>query len=647
MAKSRRAPSLFVYADGQVTNWQVLAVGRYRGHRPVDFATIDTQQLTHSSAAKFAEGEIGELFNNSTISIEIDGPGGPPEQIHFGRVSAMDIHISERGESRILHSRLDDHLFGSPLDQVRMLVRPLDIAEDAPISEWEASTEDGDTIFNPTMDGVPTPNRTAAPPGLGLFIDPLSLDPENLEDDRKAEPELQTAVSWWTLADAANYLIQTLNPTGAPIQNPSLGELQAVLGTDPYQLRNHRALIGSYLPEELDRLLRPHGFNFRVNLISRATRKIEVYKSGSGTPFSLKLQPFGDEVDNEETNLANLRVNYDAVNNSFNEISHSGNFTEHEISVLLRPGWDTTYDQDPDVSKFRKGSDDFEGSLSVQQAWRRFVANEGGGYDRPWWDGAIDFSPLFLPFNFRVRRHQMRPTITLDTAGASIGRTFGIFLEWWDPDEGSGEWKPIQAIDDEGMSWQPLEDELGVWFSGIDAPRVWRRIAAHHGLDALALRATFTLRSDTKIRSTITESGAGGILSTPRREIVDSRGYAIREISAINPATLDGDPVGGSAVALTGTITSEVDDSVRIVSKTQDLIDQYNRATLEGEADLHGIDWNLGNAVGLTIADIVGRNFEFNVAPLAKMPKFPTIVGVEFDIQQQKTRLRLETLRNV
>lgn len=666
---SRVAPTVTVRVNGtENLRYQLLTCGRYSGARPLDFATFEVTSLDYVNRPIFAYGPIGGLFDNAIVSIESGTRSGGIQQLHYGRISAMEARINPRGDMLIVHSRLDDHLFGSPVDKAVMGVRSHSQPETQSLLSWFVEEWDEPIVFNPMFEGMPTPNRgfIFARAEHDVLIDPRSMDPATLAEDRaRATPDGFPSgfpagrVGWWTLAQAAFYLCKTLNPSEIHVRNPSLDELESVLGTDQYQLRNHRVVKGQFLPQALDALLKPHGYTFRVELVSQSLRSLKVYERGAGSrTVNTKLQPFGERLDTIRSNVAEMALNYDGTAQTFNKLSLLGGPWQVEVSILLRPGWEEQYDTQYALSTYNIDEDSFKDSDAVQQAWRRFVANEGGTYTgtREWFDEAPGFDTFITGIVNRVRRRRTYPTITQDPFGGSLGRTHGRYLEWWDPDEGqSGAWKLVgDDLDEEGYSWQPLQEEIGVWFSSPDVCSRFMEIQQQHGIEHLALRLTCVIRSDERMRHEIDETG---ILIDDRKEVLDAGESYSRTFVNTEPAVAPEGPnglrasedefIGGSALADLSAIRSEVDDRDRIASKAVELIDQYNAATIEGTITIEGIDWNFDNILGGTVREIDGRDFELVTTPPGKASRYPTCVGVEFNIQDQRTRLRLETLRTV
>ena len=676
----REAPEIRVYLDGvHRDDAALLSVGAYTGSRPLNYATIQIKQpvafapttfippLGHARASIFQRTSLMDLFRNALCEVEITGRFDVVEHVHFGRVSAIQPQFSSDGEILLLQSRADDHLFGGAIEGALVGQRQLSAADDSTITEYRPAFLLGmGAHFNPVVDGKATPNQSLALFGqANIFIDPRSVNAETLNGDRIiAEDPSSTSTpavaTFWTLATAVNYLCWSLNASQTYFRNPSIADLVRVFGTSRAQLRNTRIALGTYLPEALDRLLLPHGFGWRVRIHARGDRRIEFYERGAGEPSrALSLQHFGGTVNVNFDNVEALNGTFDMTSNTFNRVQLLGGHPEIEVSILLRPAWNETYDAETSAQAFSMNAPGWKTDEQLQKAWRKFAANEGGTYTgkRPWWDEALDLSVLW-PSTFTTipRRRQILPVISEDESGASLGRHQGVFLEYWDPYTGTnGDWLPIDQL--QGGAFQIVEGEIAVVFTGTEIPNKLFAIGADaaQGIDRVALRLTCAISSDDREAAVVDESGLGPLVDA-RAQVIDLRNdYRVRTIDDESPvATLDNGtgasvPLGGTALSL-GTapwpLPYTTDGSSAILDKADELIDRYNSGTFEGSVTVEGIDRNLTPQLGRPVWGINLRGFEFRTTSPSKRARYPMIVGVEMDVQSQKTRVRLETLRH-
>lgn len=682
---SRKAPLVDVYVNERLhLSAQLMQCSRYVGGRPIDTATIELRLIGSHSQSRIGS-DLRTIQDNATVAIETKEP---PQQLHFGKIVNVQTRVSGQGEHIFIHSRLDDHLFGTPLDLLEMAEKTGD-NDGSEIGHFQEflMLNDDELVFNPVFEGQATPNALGSYywNGRQVFIDPRSVPPEVLNNDRRvgdgtAEGDIEVA-TYWTLADATHYLIQTLNIDQRYIRNPTIAELRKVMGIDLTALRNFRIRKGAYLPEILDSLLRPHGFGWYVQLDNRRQRRICVFEFRKQTTVSLPYMQEGENLEVAKQAVASWDLALDYSQQSFNRIVVLGDNYQRELSVILRPGWNPSHDDQASHNYFDRDGDNWDED-GVPDAWRRFVLNEAGEYlkyERDWWefsaplgqilanpedppsgdepedpkkkpdpeedggddDDDVETDPLITAF-WHTRRRRMFPCITQNKDGSAYGTTQGVYLEYWDPDEQSGAWVPVQ----DKFNFQVLQDEVGIW---ITDTRPWSRlrvIQAQHGIDKVAIRATASFRADRRVRAEAYTSQS--LLSDRKTETIEQRGYQLRQIeTTMEKADLE-TPIGGSVVVNFDDVILDGAIDSRNAAKTLavNLLRRYNSGLLEGAIELEGIDWGIGPFLGSRIWKMNGRELSLDVAAPGWVPRHPTIVGIEYMVQQQKTRLRIETLRN-
>ena len=303
-----------------------------------------------------------------------------------------------------------------------------------------------------------------------------------------------------------------------------------------------------------------------------------------------------------------------------------------------------------------------------QLAWRRFVANEGGDFtgDRPWWTEVLNLSePLGSEYlNRRRRAYPMLTTID-GVHAASIHE--GVYLEWDDveyvPGEGEStdNWSPVHAFTDQthaisagddnenyGGLFSPshrlLEDQLGVLFTGDQIPRELRSIGNDPdlGMKYVRLRLTCTIRGDRRLADVHTWNAR---FVAPRhkqfRRVYD--GYQYRQVhktSRFHPQHAD----YPANITLS---RAEVDATVDLHTKTQQLAEDMRHGMIAGTIELNGADYDMEKMLGAGIKKIDGRNIDLSLSPTGAFKRrYPRIVAVTVEPQEQKTTLNLETLQS-
>lgn len=221
---------------------------------------------------------------------------------------------------------------------------------------------------------------------------PVFLDPAADLDDGRRRP--------WTLEMAARYLLYAppegrTAPDETYLELPDSEYIKALLkaknpetgGDDDIALRDWSPATSPW-PEALQDLIRPYGFAFDWFLIDDdgAPRlRIRLFRVADAVPVKdLKLQPTGAPpvpIIPAQNDISTLRVERDTAR-LVNEWEVVGNEAEHQISVVLAPGFRVAAgDATPANLKLWR-REKSEATVDADK-YRLFVADEAGeGY----WD---------------------------------------------------------------------------------------------------------------------------------------------------------------------------------------------------------------------------------------------------------------------
>ena len=631
--------------------------------RVPDQCTFEVRDLDSKRSTELSNKAMTELLKNDECEVLISTrTPGVSQIVHFGRIVAMDASI-ENGETITYTSRLDEHLFGDPVETILVGTRPFGLPDTAAISNYTPVTIDGELRFNPVYESITTPNRSASIIG-GLnhhvFIDHGSVDAYRLHEDRRAGEDgggqnHNGVVNFWTVAQAVTYLCWTLNEAEQYVRNPTLGEVEDAIGTEWDNLRDVTISIGDYLPKALDELLWSRGYGWRIEY-SDGQRKIVAYKRGEAEHKVIKLQSWGSVLDTDETNVAALRANMDYSDGVANQVSVLGGFEEYEMTIILRPAWNPKYDSETILSKFNTAH--HEDDLDIAQVWRRYAANEAGQYTdsakfHSFWTKALDLTGVIGADGnsaFKVlRKRRLLPTISVDKAGASIAKSFGVYLEWYDPSNQT--WNPVWGgVKGKGGltngNFKVLQDEMGIYFGDQDPPHQLRSMARRlGGADKLFLRVTATVKSDVRMRGVRVANSSH--LKDPKKQVIDAHNqYEFHQrlpgILANVPGI--GSPIGGSFFQIPK--AAETFGQYGAEKRAEELIEKYNAANISGQAVIEGVDWPLMDYLGNVVEKIKGRELTLRTSPTeSQTVSYPTVNKIDFDIQRQKTTLQFEALR--
>ncbi|MFM9964420.1 MAG: hypothetical protein ACKV2Q_24725 [Planctomycetaceae bacterium] len=265
-------------------------------------------------------------------------------------------------------------------------------------------------------------------------IDParLVIDPESLRT--RASRQLHDVIaSRWDLATATERLCWTLNRRQRHFKNPTLAELQAVLGTDTPLLENHSISFGATLPDALDQLLNPFGFtHFVKHTVDTSDpdlplfSTIKVAERGRGDKVTLRLQRLGDTIDSSKTNCDQFTASYDPVKRPNVIVGHTA-LALREGTFPLRPAWPRADDK---LTKADLTEEYKEHDREHIDVYAKFVFDTAGDYVglRDDFVEAHDLEPLFDRTTVPMRR-RFRPALSQGLDRRPVGVN-GYLLEW-------------------------------------------------------------------------------------------------------------------------------------------------------------------------------------------------------------------------
>lgn len=370
---------------------QLATLNRFAGGHRLDYV-----ELIYSLAeAQQHLVNISTPFDFSRrVQVRLAQPTGTPTVCVFsGELAIESIKIDRSGEFCHLIARVEPWHFGNPLlgphmlnvDGVTLMVPDLPIA------------------FNPMIDGLICGNMSnatdTAHDNMALWI-----DPESVRTAPARTVQNQTA-SEWDLANAVHSLCWTCNPFEDLIYNPTLTELQTAIVSPP-ELRNVQLKRGKRLPELLDELLPPLGYNWCLDVIAdpldtttsngmpdpRYINKIRVFALGSGTQLQLYSQApptipgqTPQTLDLTQTNVSDLEMTWNIADLA-NVIVGQGSFREVEATFELYRAWAEADDAlgPDDLRKTEETTADDPNEESQYKAkpnvWRKWVLNEAGDY---------------------------------------------------------------------------------------------------------------------------------------------------------------------------------------------------------------------------------------------------------------------------
>lgn len=529
--------------------------------------------------------------------IAIQLPDTVKTRLHLGDYVGESLKILKEGESLTAQSQLRSYHFGSP-------VVGYDVW--SPISSSEEVIE-SDIIFNPTVDDVTLINMSSkirdGKEGR------LWTHPETSQTDDGALYQTVDREEW-TLRRAVISICELLNPNEEFIRNPTYADIAVLV--DAPAIRDVIIAMGTFLPQSLDMLLIPHGFNWYVDY-DTATEKpqITVFKIGDGEEKTLFLQPPGEVLNLEWSNVNQLVID-NGIGDSANQVRVFGQFEEVEVTLPLYPAWDATHDS-LTVDDLTKDGPEYAGKETVHRLW---VANEAGDIDETESRWGIsptvpDLSAVFT----RWTPHRRTLNEPLTFQGGTI--------------TGNKQRRPIfiEYSIDAGLTWEPAKDwgaklcpdQIGILFDA-DSPPTELIDAGENA----RVRVTGTLFGDKRVEGLATKqawavNGRTVELVLNRPDKFQSRWR--QTIGDFKSVFTDQSPLPEA---------DERDDTEEILLYAETLRDQNHYADVTCEFRLPG--WHLEYKIGDLISKIEGRELNLDASPAnAPVARYVQIMERRFE----------------
>jgi hypothetical protein len=652
----RKSVELRALVNGAYANYlRVLSVDTSLGgaHR-LDHAEV-ILDLGHPEVRKLISGlSIANLRIDTGIGlINVHGAecaifgkvDGKDVIYHWGKLSLSELSIGNE-EGILLSSRILPQHFGRPLPY--MLVYD-------PRSRTNVRL-DHDPIFNPEVKGKVFGNRRV-PAGQAdtypIFIDfgstrtAAACNYQQVLEQPLADAEriAERSSEYWTLLDAVLYLCHECNPdvAGQLIANPTRNELLQVLpvraptltAADRGVLRNHIVRAGQYLPEALEQLLEPYGFSFRIEYTGFFNRKIRIVRDGVGPRKQVKHQAPGRVLDTAQTECERVDLVCD-YSRAVNQVRASGYLTQVEATVELKPAWDAQYDDLPMSSLIRSGPD-WATHPEYHRVWRDWVIDLAGEYRRDWSNlgtSPYDLTPLFravFPGHpvLVPRRRRLLPMLTLAEDGQPYGSIGGVHVEWYNPNKtGGAGWDSLWQ-GNATFACHLLRGEAGIRFTGEVPPVFIRNLAS-----AARVRVTATFESDSRLTYLAPRRPSSVNPLVHESHLDVNRRFHFRQLHPDSTFY---------ARVQNGTLKADLADGrLSLADFCQQAQNAWDQAEISGSITLEGLD-RQNVKLGDLVTRIVGRNIDLETTRLGGSveSKYPQVVGVRYDAQQQTTHLTL------
>jgi len=664
-------------------------IARFAGGRELDVCRFDYN--LGETGERIQDVHLLEEWNRQVdvrVPIPYDEPGGAG-MIFWGETATSQTVINPNEETVSIEAVISPPLFGDIVRGMPLAVAKRDTDnqtdddddDDDAVDEIETMISEVDLVFNPIIDGRVVGNKsnkydTSNRPEDNLFFSrdrdpgddpndfPLFISPDAVRT-AAARADDDSEASLWTLADAVWLVLNLLNVDQEFIdnENPLAADWRALdrpnlsILEDAPPLINVRIPRGLYLPECLDRLLIPLGYNWFVvpglsdkgddpatpeNEAELSARPaIKIYKRGEGIRKQVFFQRVGETVDLTESNAYDINIQWDILDLA-NAVTGHGSFIEKEMTVELYPCWPTDDDSltpdelDPTVegSQFHNGK---------ENVWRRFAANEAGD-----WNGVRDRneSTKFDDDAFEEisrRRRRFFPCLTYRMNETEVEeKRLDPFVEYFNPTaglSGTGAWLEVPSE----WSYEILKDELGVLFNGRKIPAELVALGP-----SVRVRVTGVVIGDHRLEST---SNIGG--TSPNSHDVElfvdlSDKFHLRERvtsgnfrSRFSSNGLNEEPLNGDS-PVTNRTADEVDDLGEMQDFLDALVEEEQAATMTAVITLQTIDQSY--EIGDLIDTVEGRKLNLDrLVPGVAETRFAQITSIVHDVEAQVTKLKVES----
>ncbi|MBW3538753.1 MAG: hypothetical protein KY476_00635 [Planctomycetes bacterium] len=562
--------------------------------------------------------------------------------------------VPDDGEHAFATGRVEDFLFGNVLTGYRVW---------DPINNAIEEIED-DPAFNPLIDGVVEPNRRLR----DTEEDDNSLkwvDPESVRTAGARATQDTLDAEEWTLKHSIEALCHWLNKNETHIKNPE--DLADAIDDDeapkPKDLTLKR---GQYLPDYLDDLLHPHGYDWYLDLaMSEPSEedpppdplpapvlepRIAIFQRAKGEEREVYFQRPGETLDLAESNAPIVAIDTSVVDLA-NKIKAYGGVQEREITIELKPAWDPGVNRANDkLSADDLHKEDGASYKGNEDVWRLWVVSEAGDYtDLRSEIGAAPNLGMTTPSGgptalevfdgYVPRRRKFEACLTLDDQG----KRRRPLVEW--SDDGGVSWKELPP----GSGYVLLSDQLGLRFDGDTPPDDVMQADHPHSVGnsiVPKIRVTGTVAGDQRLFKELDITST----SPQERDVVlwldvsDRFFDRKRQDTGLLKSVLISDPPDPDEA-------DEQTDGVPVGSATQSAIEEYlDKIKADHEAaavrvDLHLFGLIFSYKIGQLLTKVDGRNLSFNRnSPAASEKRYVQITEIHWDIQAQSTRLVVEPL---
>lgn len=652
--------------------YTVMSFTRSMGGSKVDQALVQVERAPNlylqNSSARPAEAEqVLEILQDK-------------RRVFWGVVEDAAYSFGESADHKTIVATIQPWLFGPPITQaVYLVVRKRNyygdtderVRVDEPIvfngfaadrEEWVTrnglafvgNKTAGSQWLGLTRDGKNTAGRTAllipleaVQTDIGRARYAKTYSPWARSDSEGGrEPPRDNPSFEWTLRDAVRYVC-VLGNDEAFIANPSKADFDSL---PTFVLPRTELPVGKHLPDYLDDLLKPYGWDWYVDPVGPSIR---FAKWGVGPEIKALYAKVGADADFKTTNLSNVEAGY-SISQSVNKIHAKGGRVLLEVTAeLYRVGqdkwvWNEGADYDQSTFFQYHSEEDLQVAISEDDV----IAPQPDSIAPPSFFGLFGASGFAKMIQ---RRRRFLPTITVigpvgiyGGAGQTlidtrpIGPNGGYDIEVLDfgqeeAAEGQEEWINIDELDD--PMWRHvrvLEDECGIVFDrgrdvDGDDPNESARNYFFEALDGARVRITATIELDFCVQSVIERSNKNGSPSVSVNDHTwvwwDEKRWPCRM------RMTDGRFASKYAANTYHAETPSPDQIVADMKRqSREILERLDAAKVNGSIVFKGFDGEI--PLGGVVKKIEGREFSFATRHGKDTPLYPQVVALHYDAQE-------------
>lgn len=603
MALFRKAKKTRVLIGGvEANDVNLLSVEIYSGSARADVAVFERNALpgsinypiTDTPTSVFKLGYPTD--ENPVVQVGHVLANGNTEWIHYGRLVGGGMSITESGAVPARQqSRFDGHMLG---DTITYFVMQVDTVLGRKTIRYYLNS---DLVFNPVVQGVSIGNRSTSGTTVPIFGNVMEIPLTMLNGT-------SNYFDRWSVADAATYLLYTYNASQTHVRNPSPAQIYRILPNDQV-LNNFSIPAGMNLAQALDALIKPFGFEWHIRHRSQTVRDVFFFSRNSDYQTAIRItgQKPNTRVDDGRDPAPRSEIRWDIVDRNYTAVRVTGAKPQTEFTFPLLPAWDSSLEGQA-IDNYIWDSPAMMATPNLRNVYRRYRAD------------LTEFLAVNITADSTARR-RLLPCITLGPDGNPFGNVAGTHVEF-SLDEGST-WAPIGSAGEnislkDSLHCQLLDDEAGIIFSGRLFPSMSLKFK-----EKFALRVTAAVEEDQPISFLATHPGS--FLRDPRVLFIDgSSQFQKKSIAATS--------------ALAGySQNAAIDGTAEMIVFAATILNGFKTPAVMGSVEFSGADVETASFIGRSVKEIP-RKIDLT---LGQLGKYPSIVGIEIDIENQVTRMHL------